>query len=169
MAATFDQEDRLVPIRTALDQAEAQLLRSLLEGHGVKVFMNGEHMGSLNYAVRADLMVMASQWKIAEGILNKIATLPSRSIVDEYGDERSCSQCGSTRVHAFVGEVPTFIPGVRVAANPEDKWFHCLQCDTHYRDAFSRYAGLQIAFVWGGTLGAFFLGLYWLIDWLKWL
>lgn len=169
MAATFDHEDRLVPIRTGLDPVDAQLLRSMLEGHGIKVFMNGEHAGSLNYAVRADLMVMASQWKIAEETLSKIATLPRREPLDEYGDERACAQCGSTRVHAFVGEVPTFIPGIRIEANVEGAWFHCLQCGSHYRDRFSKFSGMPIALMWGGALGAFFICLYWFIDWLKWL
>lgn len=172
MTATFEQQDRLVTIRSGLEAADAQLLRSLLEGNGVTVFMNGEHMGALNYAVRAEIMVRASEWKKAEEVLQKVATMPRCAIptqLDEDGEERACAQCGSTRVHSFEGEVPTFIPGVRIAAAKADGWFHCLQCDSHYRDRRSRFSGLPFAMLWSGVVGLFVICLYWIIDWLKWL
>lgn len=172
MTANFEQQDRLVPIRTGLGQADAQLLRSLLEGNGIKVFMNGEHMGALNYGARADIMVRASEWKEAEQVLQKVATMPRCAIpvrLDEDGEERACAHCGSTRVHGFDGEVPTFIPGIRLAAKKEEGWFHCLQCDSYYRDRHSRFSGLPFALLWSACVGAFVICLYWFIDWLKYL
>lgn len=172
MTATFEQQDRLVTIRRGLEQADAALLRSLLEGAGVTVFMNGEHMGALHPGIRAEIMVRASEWKLAEETLQKVATMPRCAIptrLDVDGEERACAQCGSTRVHPFEGEVPTFIPGIRIATNKEDEWFHCLQCDSYYKDRRSRFSGLPFAMMWSAIVGVFVISLYWLIDWLKYL
>ncbi|MEX0299812.1 MAG: DUF2007 domain-containing protein [Kordiimonas sp.] len=172
MTANFEQQDRLVTLRGGLDPSDAQLLRSLLEGNGVKVFMNGEYMSSVHPAVRADIMVRASDWKEAEQVIQKVATMPRCAIptrLDEDGEERACEQCGSTRVHRFEGEVPTFIPGIRLAAQKQDDWFHCLQCDSYYKDKRSRFSGLPFALMWSACVGLFVICLYWLIDWLKYL
>lgn len=172
MTETFTQQDRLVTIRTGLYQADAALMRSLLEGHGIQVFMNAEHASTMNEGYNTDVMVRASQWKEAEEVLNKVATMPRCAIpvrLDEDGEERACAHCGSTRVHPFEGEVPTFIPGIRIAATRGENWFHCLQCDSHYRDKRSRFAGLPVALAWSATVGLSVLGLYWFIDWLRWL
>ncbi len=172
MTANFEQQDRLVTLRGGLDPSDAQLLRSLLEGNGIKVFMNGEHMSAVHPAVRADIMVRASEWKEAEQVIQKVATMPRCAIptrLDEDGEERACAQCGSTRVHRFEGEVPTFIPGIRLAAQKQDDWFHCLQCDSYYKDKRSRFSGLPFALIWSAFVGLFVICLYWLIDWLKYL
>lgn len=172
MAEEFTDYNRLVPVRTGLEPADAQLLKSVLTANGVEVFMNGENMGALNYAVRADIMVRAIDKVRAESVIQKIATMPRCQLprhFDEDGEEHACSHCGSSRVHPFVGEVPTFIPGIRLAAEQNGGWFHCLQCDSHFRDRRSRFSGLPIAFMWSAALGAFGIGLYWFIDWLKWL
>lgn len=177
MAATFEQQDKLVTIRTGLASTDAQLLCTLLEGEGIQVFTNAEHasaleQGPLGGAITADLMVRAADWKQAEQTLAKVATMPRCAFpvrLDEDGEERSCRHCGSIRVHPYEGEVPTFIPGIRIAARPEDTWFHCLQCDSYYRDRRSRFAGLPFAALWSAAVGVFVICLYWLIDWLMWL
>jgi len=172
MADTFEHEDRLVTLRSGFYADDAQLTKSLLEGNGVQVFMVGEGVSSMNEGYHAAIMVRASQWKQAEEILNKVALMPRSAVaarLDEDGEEHACSQCGSTRVHAFVGEVPTVIPGVRLSAMQGEGWFHCLQCNSHYKDKRSRFAGLPFGILWGGVVGLFFLCLYWFLEWLRWL
>jgi Putative prokaryotic signal transducing protein len=171
MTETFTDYNRLISLRSGLDPADAQMLKSVLNANGVEVFLNGENMGSLNFAVRTDIMVRQIDKSRADAVIHKIATMPRCQIprIDEDGEERACAQCGSTRVHAFVGEVPTFIPGIRLAAVEGGGWFHCLQCGSHYRDQLSRFSGLPVALMWSASLGGFGFGLYWLIDWIKWL
>lgn len=172
MAQEFTDYNRLIPLRTGLDPADAQLLKSVLNANGVEVFLNGEHMGSLGYAVRTDIMVRAIDKVRADSVIDKIATMPRCQIprhVDEDGEERACSQCGSTRVRPYVGEVPTIVPGIRLAAQAGEEWFHCLQCDSYYQDKRSRYAALPFALMWSALVGVFGYALYWVIDWLKWL
>jgi len=172
MAEQFTDYNRLIPLRTGLDTGDAQLLKSVLNANGVEVFLNGENMSSLNYVVRTDIMIRAIDKVRADAVIEKIATMPRCQIprhIDEDGEERSCSQCGSTRVHPFAGEVPTFFPGIRVEARKEDGWFHCLQCDSHYKDKRSQFAGMPFALMWSVLLGSFGFALYWFIDWLRWL
>jgi len=172
MVEQFDDFNRLVPLRRGLTTADAQLMRSLLTANGLQVFVNSENMGALNYAVGTDVMVRAVDKGRAEDVLKKVAAIPRCQLpthFDEDGEERACAHCGSTHVHAFVGEVPTFIPGVRLAASAGEGWYHCLQCDSHYREQKSRFSGMPVALMWGGFLGGAGFALYWVIDWLKWL
>lgn len=172
MAEQFTDYNRLIPLRTGLDAGDAQMLKSVLNANGVEVFLNGANMASLNYAVRTDIMVRAIDKVCADAVIEKISTMPRCQIprhMDEDGEERACAQCGSTHVRPFIGEVPTVIPGIRLAAEPGTDWFHCMQCDSHYRDRRSSFAGLPIALMWSVFLGSFGFGLYWFIDWLRWL
>lgn len=172
MAEQFDDYNRLIPLRTGLETADAQLLKSVLNANGVEVFLNGENMSSLNFVVRTDIMVRAIDKVRADAVIDKIATMPRCQIprhTDEDGEERACAHCGSTRVHPYVGEVPTIIPGIRLAAEQGAGWFHCLQCDSHYRDKRSQFSGMPFAMMWSAALGGFGFGLYWFIDWIKWL
>jgi len=172
MAEQFTDYNRLVPLRTGLDAGDAQMLKSVLNANGVEVFLNGENMASLNYAVRTDIMIRAIDQVRADAVIEKIATMPRCQLpqhVDDDGEERSCAQCGSTRVHPFVGEVPSMIPGIRYAAESDGEWYHCLQCDSHYRDRRSSFSGLPIALMWSAFLGSLGFGLYWFINWLRWL
>ena len=147
-------------------------MKSLLTANGVEVFLTSENMGALNYAVRGDIMIRAIDKVRAEAVLKKVAAIPRCQLpthFDEDGEERACSHCSSTRVHSFVGEVPTIIPGIRIAAVPGAGWYHCLQCDSHFRDQRPRFSGLPIALMWSAALGGAGFALYWLIDWIKWL
>ncbi len=172
MAERLTDYNRLIPLRTGLDAGDAQMLKSLLNANGIEVFLNGENMASQNFSVRTDVMVRGVDKTRADAVIEKIATMPRCQIprhLDDDGEERACSHCGSTRVHPFVGEVPTSVPGIRLAAVEGGGWFHCLQCDSYYRDRRSRFSGLPIALMWSIFLGGFGFALYWFIDWLKWL
>jgi len=172
MPEKFDDYNRLVPLRREMEPADAQLMRSLLTANGIEVFLNGENMGSLNYVVRTDIMIRAIDKVRAESVLKKVSAIPRRQLPSHFdgdGEERACAQCGSTQIHPYVGEVPTIIPGIRLSAGAGEGWYHCLQCDSHYRDQPTRFSGMPIALMWGGFLGASGFALYWIIDWLKWL
>lgn len=172
MTEVFEDHNRLVPVRTGLMQADAQLLKSLLDANGVQVFLTHENMGSLNYGVRADIMVRAIDKVRADAALANVATLPHGAFparLDEDGEELACQHCGSERVHPFEGQVPSGVPGLRWAAAKDDQWYHCLQCDSYFRNRRSRLAGLPIALIWGGTLAALTLFVIWLIEFLRWL
>lgn len=172
MTEVFEDHNRLVPVRTGLNQADAQLLKSLLDANGVQVFLTHENMGSLNYGVRADLMVRAIDKVRADAVLAKVATLPRGAFparLDEDGEELACRHCGSERVHPYVGAVPSGIPGIKLSASQADNWYHCLQCDSYFRNQRSRLAGIPIALMWGGTLAALTLFVIWLIEFLRWL
>lgn len=164
--------NKLVPIRTGLDRSQADLLKANLEGHGVPAFLANENIGSLNFVVHTDLLVRAKNWKDAEQLLSKIDAIPASRFskrFDPDGEEYACQHCGSMRVHPFVGEVPTWLPGLKLKAVPEQTWFHCMECDSYYREKRSSFISFPIAMMWSLTLGAFVLGLYFLIQWLRFL
>ncbi|TNE65014.1 MAG: DUF2007 domain-containing protein [Alphaproteobacteria bacterium] len=173
MNNAFADNNRLVVVRSGLDSADAALLRSLLEGNGVQVFVANENVASMNQGMWADLYVRASDRARAEAILGKVATLPRCAIPvrrDEDGEELACVHCGSTRVHPFEGAVPTVVPGVRRQARLKDHWYHCLQCDSYYQEGRRpRFSGLPVALAWGGLLGLATLGVIWLIEYLRYL
>ncbi|MCK0068856.1 putative signal transducing protein [Kordiimonas laminariae] len=164
--------DQLVMLRSGLDPSDADLLKSVLEGESIQAFVSDNGMRAAGYRSVVDVMVKSTDHAEASKLLEKIVTMPRCAIPirrDDDGEEYACKHCGSVRVHPFEGEVPTFIPGIRIAAKKTDKWFHCLQCDSHYREERSRFSGMPIAFAWGGALGGFSIALYMVIDWLRWL
>ncbi len=157
-------------IRSGLDGQQAQLLKLNLEGQGVPAFLANEHVGSMNFVSNTDLFVKAKDWRVAEQALSKIELMPMSSpSLDSDGEVRSCPHCGSHRVHAFVGEVPSAIPFVRYRADPEDQWFHCLECGSYHQAIRKRFAGLPIALAWSAFMGTLVLAIIFLINWLKYL
>lgn len=162
--------DKLVAIRSGLEGHQAQMLKLNLEGQGVPAFLANEHVGSMNFVSNTDLFVKAKDWRAAEQALSKIELMPSRGPnLDADGDEHSCPHCGSHRVHAFFGEVPSAIPLIRYKADPEDKWFHCLECGSYHQAIRKRFAGLPIALAWSAFMGTLVLAVIFLINWLKYL
>ena len=164
--------DSLIVVRRGLDRHQATLFKSNLEGHGITAFLENEHIGSLNYVVHTDLLVRAADKTAAEALLSKVDAIPVArfpSRMDPDGEEYACHQCGSMRVHPFIGAVPTWVPGVKVQATPDGGWFHCLECDSYYREKGLGFASFPIAMMWSLTLGAIVLGLYFLIQWLRFL
>lgn len=162
----------LTIVRSSLDRHQANLFKSNLEGHGIPAFLENENIGSLNYVVQIDLLVRQRDKAAAEALLSKVDTIPLSKFptrLDADGEERACAHCGSMRVHAYIGEVPTWAPGVKLQATPEAGYFHCLECDSYYREKRLGFASFPIALMWSLTLGAFVLGLYFLIQWLRFL
>lgn len=172
MTRAFDNDSKLVPIRTNMASADAQVLKSVLQSCGIDVFLNADHMSGMGYGVQTDVLVHAGELQAAEEALKNIVALPHNHMsqqLDADGDYHECKQCGSTRVQPYQGEVPTLIPGIRIAAEANGGWFHCMQCDSYYRNQRSRFEAFPFAMVWSVLAGLFVLTLYWLIDWLKWL
>lgn len=164
--------DQLVMLRPGLDPHDADLIKSVLDGEGIHAFVMESGVRVSGYQAIVDVMVKASDNAEATKILEKISLMPRCAIPvrrDEDGEEYACKQCGSVRVHPFEGEVPTFFPGIKIAAKKADNWFHCMQCDSHYREVRSHLSGMPIALAWGAALGGFSIGLYMVIDWLRWL
>jgi len=168
----FRSDSKLIPIRTNMTHADAQVLKSVLQSCGIDVFLNADHMSGTGYGVQTDVLVYSSDLQTAEEALRNIVALPHSYVsqrLDADGEVHECKQCGSTRVHPFEGEVPTLVPGIRIAAEANGGWFHCMQCDSYYRNQRSRFEAFPFAMVWSFLTGLFVLLLYWLIDWLKWL
>lgn len=170
--AGAQQEDfnKLVAIRSGLDGNQANLLKLNLEGQGVPAFLANEHTGSMNFISSTDLYVRAKDWRAAEQALSNIEMLPRSNIrTDSDGEYVSCAHCGSHRVHPFVGAVPTILPFVQLKAEASGNWFHCLECDSYYRNERKRFAGLPVALAWSAFMGALALLTIAVINWLKYL
>lgn len=168
MAQEQTDLDKLVAVRSGLDGQQAQLLKLNLEGQGVPAFLANEHVGAMNFVSNTDLYVRARDWRAAEQALAKIELLPRREAPrDADGEERSCPHCGSHRVHAFVGEVPSALPFIRYKAEADDKWFHCLECGSYHQAVRKRFSGMPIALAWSMTMAAIALGTLAFINWLK--
>lgn len=166
-SGTETDMEQLVAIRTGLSLQQAHMLKSNLEGRGIPTFLSGDEPGVMRFGGQTSLLVRAKHWKHAEELLSNITLLPSAP--NAHADDMACTQCGSARIHPFVGEVPTFFPKVNISAEPEDGWFHCLECDSYWRDRMRKFASFPIAFLWSITLGLVMLAVYSLIQWLKWL
>lgn len=172
MTQVLEEDMRLVVLRSNLNQPDGALLRSVLEAQDIPVFLAGEHVAGMNEGLYANLMVHAKDWKRAEEVLSKVATMPRCAIPirrDEDGEPIACRHCGSERVHAFEGEVPTIVPGVKVHASKNDDWYHCLQCDSYFRNSLSRFSSIPVGLMWAGALALLTLGIVWLIEFLRWL
>lgn len=172
MTEVFEDHNRLISIRSGLSGPDAQLLKSVLNANGVEVFLSNENMGTMNIGLRTDVMVRAIDKVRADSVLDKVATMPRCALptrLDEDGEEIACRHCGSERVHPFEGAVPTLIPGIKLSAAKGQHWYHCLQCDSYFKNSLSRLAGIPIALMWGGTLAALTLFVIWLIEFLRWL
>ena len=164
--------DNLITVRSGLDRHQAALFKSNLEGHGIAAFLENENIGSLNFVVHTDLLVRAGDRVAAEALLSKVDAIPASRFptrLDADGEERACQHCGSMRIHHYVGTVKTWMPGVKIQATPGDGWFHCLECESYYREKPLGFASLPIALLWSVTLGAIVLGLYFFIQWLRFL
>lgn len=162
--------DKLVIIRSGLDGHQANMFKLNLEGQGIPAFLANDNVGSLNFVSHTDLFVKAKDWRAAEQFLSKVDVLPKRRrMLDPDGEEHACRHCGSNRVHSFVGEVPTLVPFVRLEASADGGWFHCLECDSYFREGRRQFAGLPIALAWSLFMGGAALGVVLLINWLKYL
>ncbi len=167
--------NRLVPLRTYLDAPQAQMLKTYLDAQGIMVFLNAEHVAAMNEGLKTDILIREIDRVRAEAALKNIEVLSYHQKHQLYEGETieneppSCRQCGAMDIHAFTGEVPTLIPGIRIAAGIEDAWVHCSNCDSYYREGKRRFSSVAVAFMWAATLGLSALCLYWLITWLRWL
>lgn len=95
--------------------------------------------------------------------------VPARPLYDTDGDLLDCSVCGSERVRAHVGSVPTLFPGIQLKAEAGDGWYHCMQCGTYFNTRRARFSSWPIALLGSLAAGVVVLAAYWLIDWLRWL
>jgi hypothetical protein len=170
-----DQDyNRLVPLRTYLDTSEAQMLRTYLDAKGILVFLNAEHVGAMNEGLKTDILIREIDRVRAEAALKNIEILSChqkhqlRDGDNIEDDTPSCRQCGAMDIYGFEGEVPTFIPGIRIEARTEDAWMHCRQCDSYYREGKRRFSSVSVALMWAVTLGITALSIYWLIVWIRW-
>lgn len=167
--------NRLVPLRTYLDAPQAQMLKTYLDSQGILVFLNAEHVAAMNEGLKTDILIREIDKVRAEAALKNIEIMSchqKHQLLDGEtleDDAPSCRQCGAMDIRAFEGEVPTFIPGIRIAAPAEDRWMHCMQCDSYYREGKRRFSSISVAMMWAATLGVAALSLYWFITWLRWL
>ena len=172
MAQVFEDTNRLVVLRSGLNQPDGALLRSLLEAKGVPSFLANEQVAGIHPGFSANLMVRYGDLGRARQVLDNVATLPACAFPvrhDPDGEELACARCGSSRVHPFQGTLPSSLPFFKVTAKPGEGWFHCLQCDSYYNDRRPRFSSLSLALIWGGTLAFATLIVIWLINCIRWL
>ncbi|WND03133.1 hypothetical protein QGN29_01975 [Temperatibacter marinus] len=154
--------------KKGLDASEALILRSVLEGAGISVWLSNEHMASMNYAVTADLLIReGDKWR-ADQVMQDVSTFPADAPKIELGDLQECHYCGSTDVFNFVGTVPIMGGILKSRAFPGSPWRRCLECRKFFRVDNRRYLGnAPTALLWGGILGCAVYGLNYAITWLR--
>lgn len=174
MTQSLNTNDSLTILRGSLDTGDALVLKSALEGNGIPAFLHNENMAGIGMGavIRVDLLVRNRDKVAAERALANVINLPRADgdrILDSDGEEIACTQCGSSRIRAYTGDVPSIIPFLAPKARPADKWYHCLQCNHYFQIGFERFSSLKMAIFWGLTLGVITLLVIWFIQWLKWL
>jgi len=167
MTSHIDISDQLVTLRSGLSQGEADILKSLLTANGVPCFVPSAHMAGLNYAVRTDLQVRRADARRAEHVLHSVHALPVPRPSAISDDDLWCPTCGSSRLRAVTGKIPTAIPFVRLTVDAHDRWFRCDHCGARFQDRPVRFRGILVATVWALTLGAVTLAVIWLLIWLR--
>lgn len=167
MVQVFEDDNRLVVIRSHLNAAEGRLMRTLLDARGIHAFLAGENVAGMNEGLFANLMVRAGDRRMAEEILSNVTALPAQVRQDPDGEELACKRCGSQRVHPYVGPLPTSVPFMRPHAAPEDACYHCLECGSYYSEKRPRFSSLSLALAWGGILALATLGALWVINFLQ--
>lgn len=161
--------DKLVAIRTRLDPAAAQSLKSALESHGVPAYVANDHMASLQPGIGADLLVRTGDESRAKSLLKDVHTLPrqpaaAQTVVYDF----ACTQCGSSYIDPYIGEVPTWLPGLRLEAEAGGGWFKCRSCGSVSRDRPARFQSLPTGLIFGIFMAGLTLSIIWLINWLRW-
>ena len=165
--------DKLVTFKTCLDLGEAHVLRSLLDAHGIPVYLAGEHMistyPSLGFLEAIPVQIMSSDMARARAVMAGVAVLPNKA-AELADDPDFCPKCGSTHVFRFSGPVKRFMGLVQVDQPQDSPWRACMQCQHRFKPGASRVmANLWLAALWGGTLAGVTLGLLFVINWLRWL
>ncbi|WP_262689560.1 hypothetical protein [Kordiimonas aestuarii] len=171
MTQVLEDENRLVVIRSHLNAPDGRLMRSLLDARGIHAFLSGENVAGMNEGMFANLMVRAGNREEAEHILSNVRALPASAFPvrqDPDGEELACHRCGSSRVHPFVGRLPSSVPFLRQTVSQKDAFYHCLECGSYYTEKRPRFSSLTIAVMWGGTLALITLLIIWVINWLQW-
>ena len=162
--------DKLLLFRKGLDTGEALVVRSVLEGNGISVFLANENMAAMHYAVAADIIIRSADRQEAEAVMANVSVFPSQAMRYEDEEIDDCPYCGSTHVFKFIGEVPVFMGFGKSKAIPGSPWRKCLQCSSFFRVDAQRLTGhFPLALLWGGVLGGFVYGLIKFFDWIKWL
>ena len=164
MVQVFEDDNRLVVIRSHLNGAEGRLMRTLLDARGIHAFLAGENVAGMNEGMFANLMVRAGDRQAAEEILGNVTALPAQVRHDPDGEELACQRCGSQRVHPYVGPLPSSIPFVRRRAEVGDACFHCLECGSYYSEKRPRFTSFTLALTWGGILALATLGALYIIN-----
>ncbi len=165
--------DSLITFKTCLDLGEAHVLRSLLDAHGIPVYLASEHMASaypsLGYLEAIPVQIRESDRARADAVMADVAVMPNRA-AEVADDPDFCPNCGSTHVFRFSGTVKRYFGLAVMEQEIDSKWRLCKQCEHKFRLGASRLAAnLWLAFLWGGTLAGLTLGLLFVINWLKYL
>ncbi len=119
MVQVFEDDNRLVVIRSHLNAAEGRLMRTLLDARGIHAFLAGENVAGMNEGLFANLMVRAGDRQFAEEILSNVTALPAQVRHDPDGEELACKRCGSQRVHPYVGPLRHQCPSCAQTPRPK--------------------------------------------------
>lgn len=162
------EAEKYTVYKKGLDVSEALILRSMLEGAGISVWLTHEHMASMNYAVGADLLIReGDQWR-ADQVMQEAATFPSDAPHVDLGDLTECHHCGSTDVFPYVGDVPIWFGLFKSRAFPSSPWRKCVNCGKYFRVDSRRIMGnVPVALMWGAALAGGIYGLQMVITWLR--
>ena len=167
MAQVFEDDNRLIVIRSHLNAADGRLMRTLLDARGIHAFLAGENVAGMNEGMFANLMVRAGDREAAEAILSNVTAMPATVRHDPDGEEMACQRCGSQRVHPYVGPLPSSLPFMRPRAEPGDACYHCLECGSYYSEKRPRFTSFSLALAWGGILALATLGALYIINFLQ--
>lgn len=161
--------DSLVTIRTCHEMTEAQVLRGLLEQHGIPTIIDNEHVSSiipsLTSAMTLPVKVRAEDEQRAKLLIENVRPLTGHQ--PHYLLElEECPACGSSRILQYKGFLPWFLGFNK--PDIEGPYHRCMACGNGWRAEGGRKENQMLLAIFG-SVAAF--GLIWLllyiIGWLK--
>ena len=161
--------DALVTIRTCHEMTEAQVLRGLLEQHGIPTIIDNEHVSSVIPSFASDMTlpvkVRREDERRAKLLIENVQPL-SNNQPHYLIDLEECPACGSSRILQYSHFLPWLL-GLN-KADVDGPFHRCMSCGNRWRAEGSRKENQMLLAIFGSiaTFGFIWLLLY-IISWLK--
>lgn len=162
-------DEPFVTIRICHEMTEAQVLRGLLEQHGIPTIIDNEHVSSVIPSFAASMTlpvkVRSEDAQRAKLLLDNVQPLINNE--PRYLLElEECPACGSSRILQY----SAFLPWLLGLNKPdiEGPFHRCMACGNRWRAEGSRKENQMLLAIFGAfaTFGFIWLLLY-VIGWLK--
>lgn len=161
--------DALVTIRTCHEMTEAQVLRGLLEQHGIPTVIDNEHVSSvipsLTSAMTLPVKVRGEDEQRAKLLIANVKPISGQQ--PHYLLElEECPACGSSRILQYKWFLPWFMGFNK--PDIEGPYHRCMACGNRWRAEGGRKENQMLLAIFGSfaAFGFIWLLLY-IIGWLK--